>query len=327
MRRLRPLQALDRQIERWTLRRIRRSNTPVTVLRNRIYILPTRFGVGFALLSFIMLLGSMNYSNSMGFALTFLLGALGLVCMHHTHANLAGLRVRPGHATAVFAGEPARFEVMLEQTGQRPRFSIVASWPRSVAEPAGEADVPLTGAVSVTLAQPTLRRGWHDAPVFSLASDFPLGLFRAWTLIELDQRVLVYPRPAAAGERPPLAAPNHEGEHHGSRTGQDRFAGLRSYQRGDALNTLHWKSLPKSRTPMVKQFEDPEAPECWLDLTQTSGVDLEARLALLTRWVIDLDHAGARYGLRLPGAAIPLGQGGDHRHQCLKALALHGLST
>lgn len=58
-------------IDRWILRRLQPAALPWSVNRRRVYILPTRFGVGFALLCVVMLLGAMNYSNSMGFALTF----------------------------------------------------------------------------------------------------------------------------------------------------------------------------------------------------------------------------------------------------------------
>ena len=37
-------------IDRWILRRITPSTLPWTVNRRRVYILPTRFGVGFGLL-------------------------------------------------------------------------------------------------------------------------------------------------------------------------------------------------------------------------------------------------------------------------------------
>lgn len=320
-----PLKAANRRIERWILRRVRRSAEPVTVVRQRVYILPTRFGYGFALLSVVMLLGAMNYSNSMGFALTFLMGALGLVGMHHTHANLVGLRVQIGSNTPVFAGDLARFEVRLDQTGQRPRYAIRAHWPEE--EALASVDVPLEGTVPAMLERPTQTRGWFPAPAFSLSTDYPLGFFRAWTFVELDQRVLVYPRPIPSRLAPPVPSLMSRGDARGGRRGQEDFAGLRSYQRGDALNILHWKSLPKAQAPMVKQFEDPLSPECWLDLEQTPGVDLEARIALLTRWVLDLDAAGARYGLRLGGAPLPLDHGPEHRHRCLQALALYGFAS
>jgi uncharacterized protein (DUF58 family) len=323
LRRPRPLQAIQQRVDAWVLRRVRRSTEPVTVPRQRVYILPTRFGYGFGLLSFVMLLGSMNYTNSMGFALTFMLGALGLVAMHHTHANLAGVEVRGGGDAPVFAGDPARFELQLRANGRQPHFSVEAGWPRQVHSTPTDVTPEADARLSLTL--PTHQRGWLEAPPFSIASTFPMGLFRAWTYLALTHRVLVYPAPTAAGgPPPPFTAPAHSGMQGDGRSGQDQFAGLRGYQRGDALNTIHWKSLPKLPQPVVKQFEDPRAPECWLRLQDTPGQDLEQRLSQLTRWVLDLEAQGSRYGLQLPDVEVPMGAGEHHLHRCLAALALHG---
>ena len=58
---------------------------------------------------------------------------------------------------------------------------------------------------------------------------------------------------------------------------------------------------------------------------QFHGMDVEARLSRLTRWVLAADKEGLRYGLRLPGSEIAPGHGDAHRCACLRELALHGL--
>jgi len=57
---------------------------PYLLTQRRLYILPTKQGLAFALLLFIMLLGSINYSNSLGYFLTFLLASLSVVTIFHT---------------------------------------------------------------------------------------------------------------------------------------------------------------------------------------------------------------------------------------------------
>jgi len=53
-------------------------------------------------------------------------------------------------------------------------------------------------------------------------------------------------------------------------------------------------------------------------------MDVETRLSVLARWVLDAEEAGLSWGLRLPGGEIPQAHGTAHTHACLKALALHG---
>jgi uncharacterized protein (DUF58 family) len=51
----------------------------------------------------------------------------------------------------------------------------------------------------------------------------------------------------------------------------------------------------------------------------------EERLSRLARWVLLAEEGGLRYGLKLPGVEVPLGDGFAHRERCLKELALfHG---
>jgi len=311
---------LGKHIDAWVLRRVQRQSV-ATVPRHRVYIVPTRFGFGFALMTQVMLLGATNYSNSMAYALSFLLGALGLVCMHHTHANLVNLRVRAGRVEPVYAGEPLQFEILIENPSRRARHDLQLGWPSLPALTGGDV-APLQHS-RLTLEATTRVRGWRDCGVFSLSTEFPLGLFRAWTWIELDLAGLVYPLPVDAGLKPERAG-GLGGDTAGSGDGQEEFAGLRAYRAGDSLRLVHWKSLSKAQPPMVKQFTDTASPELWLDWQSLPTLETEARLSQLARWVLDAQAARLHFGLRLPGVEIAPASGEDHVHACLGALALLG---
>jgi len=318
---LHPLRWVQARIDAWVMARVHKRPGPIEVPRNRVYIVPTRFGWGFAGMCVVMLLGAMNYSNSMAFALTFLLIGLGFVCMHHTHANLVHVQLRAGRTKPVYAGEVAHFEILVDNAAPHARYALSASWAR---EPSTEppCDVPAQGFSSVSLSAMAPHRGWLDAGIFEISTEFPLGLFHAWTWAHLDMRCLVFPHPARPGTPPPRSA-GSGGTAGAGRSGQDEFAGLRDYQRGDALHSIHWKSLPKSRTPMVKLFSETVEQALWLTWESVSGTDVEARLSQLARWILDAEAEGRAYGLRLPGGVnLAPGHGETHRFECLKALAL-----
>lgn len=317
-----PAAFLRRRVNQWIMTRTRREPGPVEVSRRRVYIVPTRFGYLYAAMLLVMLLGAMNYSNSMAFALTFLLSGMGLVAMHHTHGNLVNMRVVTLRAAPVFAGDTAVFEIALENPSARTRWNLNAAWPERV--PAGGADIPTREAATIELTLPAPRRGRLPAPRFSLDTEFPLGLFHAWTWIEIDCECLVYPHPAGSGVQAPPASGSGSGERSGSRSGQDEFSGLRGYQRGDSLSRVHWKTLARLENPQVKQFSDTVDPDLWFDWsTMPPGMDVERRLSLLTRWILDAEAGHHRYGVRLPGFHRAPGLGETHRNECLRALALY----
>lgn len=318
---LHPIRWAQQRIDAWVLARVKRQPGPVPVARHRVYILPTSFGYGFGILTFIMVLTAMNYSNSMGFALAFLMAGLGLVAMNHTHANLVNVEVRAGAAEPVFAGDTAHFEVQVRNAAPKARYSLGAGWPR--AAPSDTADVPPQGDATLRLPVQAERRGWLPARVFAISTEFPLGMFHAWTWLELDMHCLVYPKPAAPGTAVPPAQ-GAGATRPGEKPGLDEFAGLRNYQRGDTPRSIHWKSFPKLRQPMVKQFQESLEREFWLDWDALAHLDAETRLSQLARWVIEAEGRQLAYGLRLPGAQLAPARGPEHRHACLRALALHG---
>src|SRR5579863_8973828 len=100
-----------RRLQQWARSRQGPDGRRVSIAQRRLYILPTTQGLLFGTAVFVMMLASMNYANSMGFMLVFLLASLGLVAMNATHANLLGLELNAVSVAPIFAGETARFQI------------------------------------------------------------------------------------------------------------------------------------------------------------------------------------------------------------------------
>jgi len=293
---------------------------PVTLTQRRLYILPSRHGLIFALLLLAMLLGAINYANSMGFVLTFLLGSLAVVSILHTWHNMAQLTVSAGKSAPVFAGQEARFQLCLSNSGNIPRYAIGLSVAKNAA---GVTDVAPRHVVCLEFALPSARRGLLHAPGFTLFSTFPLGLFRTWCHLNLNMNCLVYPRPAPENLPLPVSqSQTGQSLRHGE--GHDDFSGLRTYHSGDSLRHVAWKAVAREQGMLTKQFSGEAQQELWLDWDLLPGMETESRLSRLARWVLDADAAAQRYGLRLPGRILPPATGAEHRRQCLEALALFG---
>jgi len=308
------------RIERWIIARTPRVKGPALIDRRRIYILPTRYGYGYAVLLLAMLLGAMNYSNSMAFALTFLLAGMGLLAMHHTHGNLVNIAVSCHRVEPVFCDEALHWPLTLENRSKTARYALTASWGGDLPRHHVDLNPGESGTVELTLS--TERRGPLPLPRFSVSTQFPLGLFRAWTWIALDVDALVYPRPSGLRIAIP-AGDGQSGQSGSERRGSEEFSGLRNYQRGDALRSIHWKSLAKQRSPMVKLFVDASSSRAWLDWNNLpTDWNIEQRLSQITQWMLDCEAAGTQYGVAIPGFRRTPGLGDGHLHECLRALAL-----
>ncbi len=314
--------AVENYLNKWLFRLKGPEAGPVVLTQRRVFILPTRQGLLFGALLLLLLIGSINYNLSLGYVLTFLLAAMGVISMLHAFRNLVGLQVRPGKTEPVFAGEHASFAVCVDNQRILPRYSIAVT--RDKQAPV-YCDVTQNAIATAEVSVTALQRGWLRPGRFTLFTRFPLGLFHAWSYVELDSRCLVYPRPDSTKLPPPIPY-SHTGAGLESGQGYDDFTGLRPYQPSDSPRHIAWKAAARDYGLLTKQFIGRADAELWLDWNDLpSSMDDESRLSRLCRWVLDAEAAGISYGLRLPGKELPLAYGEQHRHNCLEALALFRL--
>ena len=294
----------------------------VVLVQRRIFILPTRSGLLFAIVLVLMLTGSINYSLSLGFVLTFLLASFAISAMLHTFRNLAGLRVTAARCMPVFAGDTARFAVSLANPTHADRYSVVLTRDKRTTD---TVDIPAEQSAIVTATIPAVRRGLLSPGRLTLYTRFPVGIYHAWSYIELDMQCIVYPRPAPPGlQLPPLKPSGGEGG--GNTQGHEDFAGLRQYHPGDSPRHIAWKAAARDQGLLTKQFSGRAAAELWLTLELLPPhLDLEEKLSRLARWVLDAHANGHAFALDLPGVVVSLGTGEAHRDRCLEALALFEL--
>ena len=314
------MRSVMQRLQRWAegrlpaLTRYRRPESlPIELHRRRIYIVPTGFGLGFSVLLLVMLAGALNYSNNAALLLTCLLGAASAASMLVAFRNLDGLRlahVRPGHAVA---GDP--LTLTLEFDSARPRQSI------RVELADGTIAFALDGrsGTAVQLSLATEKRGWQAMPRMRVWSSWPLGMFRAWSWLRPEQAVLVWPRAEDAG--PPPRAPAGDARHMRLYRG-DELAALRDYRVGDPRRHIAWKSSARHENLLVKDFEQPQSRPQWqFDWRQLGGMENEARIARLARWVDEAEAQRCSYSLWLPGDEITSSNGPLHYARCMNALA------
>ena len=311
------LRRLQELAEQWlpALTRYRRLEPlPIELNRRRIYIAPSGFGLGFSVLLLVMLVGALNYANNAALLLTCLLGAAGTASMLLTFRDLDRLRLASVRAAEAIAGQAARLTLTFEAPSPRSALRVdlgAGSWAFALGT---------GGTAQLQVDLPTTRRGWQPVPRVRVWSTWPLGLFRAWSWLYPDHRVLVWPRAEAAG--PPPQVPADDTRWPRLRQGED-VAALRDYRRGDPQRHIAWKASARHELLLAKDFEQPEPRPIWsLDWRQLGALDPEARIARLARWLGEAHAQGRRYSLWLPSGFIETDGGAAHYKRCLDALAV-----
>lgn len=284
----------------------------------QIYILPTRYGLIFAMLLLLLLIGSINYGNNLAFFLTFLLVGLGIVATLHTWRNLVGLELTAGTIEPVFAGQSASFEIQLSnrRNSERPAIQL-----RIQGHPYLATDIRPNSTETIRLHQETSRRGLLPLGRLVVSSNYPLGLLRAWSYVEMGVSCLVYPAPGS--RRPPATHSDYQRSSSGDKgVGVDDFVGIRPYRPSDSPKHIHWKAFASERGLLTKQFGGDRADRVWLDWHSMPGVEREERLSRICRGILDACEREQEFGLRIPGTELAPSHGQNHRQRSLQALAL-----
>ena len=329
-----PLAFLRARFQAWFENRLPLTDQ-ITLTQRTVYIVPTRPGLMLAVTLLVLLVASINYQLNLGYLLTFLLAGCALVGMHVCHATLRGVAISLVAHPATFARATAFFDVQLTSTRRTMRYGIGVrvlhpdSTPHTQAGKQSQwawTDIPAQGSSTVRIAFSPPRRGLHRLPTLTAETRFPLGTFRVWTVWRPAAQIMVYPQPEAHPPNLPRGEPRAGSAAAAARSpSTGEFDGVRSYRRGDAMKLVVWRKAAKAGDSgnglVVRDTQQSEQNELWLDFMQAGTGDVEHKLSRLCAWVLMADKIGVAYGLRLPALALPPAAGEVHRRACLEALA------
>ncbi len=287
----------------------------------KVYILPTQKGFFYCITLVIMFLWTVNYALSLGYAMTFFVAVLGLLFSVLTVNNLARLEVTSATQPHFFAGEPAFFPVYIRNAKQDPAIRISARrngvFSESITLLSEQRDV-------LEIPLDDTSRGLKSLAYFRLSTEYPVGVFRAWTWLHMDASLVIYPCPK--GDLPLPFLPEHKGLEEGQVDlhGAEDFHDLKDYQAGDNIRHIVWKKLSRGQV-RIKSFQDLAGQECILDFNDPAlkTLNVEDRLSQLCQWVLLAEKQGSKYALRLPTKRTGFAIGAEHQAQCLEALACY----
>ncbi|HES75586.1 MAG TPA: DUF58 domain-containing protein [bacterium] len=271
----------------------------------------------FLTLVIVLLFGSAQYANNLGFFFAFWLGALAIGGLIGLRNRLDRVHIQVRHIDSGFANTP--LSIHLDIQGAHGLWLAMSMFSQDNTTPLAACEITQRDQHIIL---PTRPRGVHLAGMLRLVTRDALGLLRAERSIPLAGKHWVYPTPYGERPLPDTARPN-------TNQGQDDFHGLREYQAGDPPARIHWKSLAKSNpdtpTLLVKLFGSDTTHEPMphlLDEALLLDLPFETRLSQLAAWIVHCEHQGEAYALRLiKHPATPAGLGEAHRLNCLRLLA------
>lgn len=290
---------------------------PLVLPRRRIYILPSRFGLVYALALLFLQLGALNYNNNAAILLGLIFASIALLSAVSSVRFLSRLALDGFAADDAFAGDVQACTLVL----------------RSLHGPvAGELRVRVDG-IEATLDYdgdtatarwlcPAGGRGRHPLGRVRVSTGYPLGMFHAWCVLDPREQRLVFPAP----ETPPAPWPE-AGDPATGRTahawrGDEEWHALREFRRGDSLRDIAWKTSARHDRWLVAEMQSPSrSPALRFGLDQVAHLEREHGLSRLCRWVLQAEASQQMWMLDLGTRVIGPGGGGQQRRVALAALA------
>lgn len=299
------------------------SSAVMVAAKPRILVMPTGHGWAFLVALVLILLTGASYDNNLVYFLAFFLFSMVMVSGVYAHRNLRGVEVQLKSAPDVFSGHDVHLEFLLQAAGQsHESMELISSedrWHKKIAHVSGlDADQ----VYKTVLVLKGAKRGRYKIPEIHLRTRFPLGLFIAWRVYEIQEDFYVYPKPEGqselnttdiAGQLQPrqqkvLEATDYD-EH-------------RAYQRGDSWKRIDWKVYARRGDLVVKTSAEPPSSVAWsLRYDLTPGKGMEVKLSQLALWISEANERGLEYELILPSQSYSFGTGERHYQICMRALA------
>lgn len=309
---------LKQRFRRWIASRIS-AKSKTTLDRRIIYILPTRNGLMFIFAASLVFIAAINYAVSLAFGLAFLMVSIFILAILYSFNNLNQLQLSSLASPPVFCGDQACFKVQLKRRQGRSHEALELSYPDGHTTFFDLVENDLGVSEVFTLAN---ERGDFKAPLLRIVTKFPLGLCRAWSVVDLDHHCIVYPKPITFSMTDLNGGSANEEESDFVVAGSEDYYGLREYVPGDSLRQVAWKNVARGQGMQLKQFVDYVDSKVWLNWDMFYGFSVEEKLSRLCYCVLKLDRAGTPFGIKMPGLELAPGSGSEHKMKILRALAL-----
>ncbi len=283
---------------------------------HNLYILPTSFGVIYAIVVCTLFLCAINYQISLIFFMTFFMVIAAMVSAYKAQDNLKGLQIHCLNVSDAIAGKAIQIQLILVSE-QETRYDVICQFYNQNTRTNNQ--IP-SGKTYMTLSLSTDKRGVFLLPKLKIASYYPFGLFYAWGYIYFASSYYVYPKPVSPGFWPRFESK----QSHANLflTGDDELYELKkTTEPWRQANQVAWKITARGQGWYVKTLNTPEGLFVHLNINDLPKVDIEHSLENLSFWLHQAEENGYFYSLQLNEIKTPTSKGSAHLTQCLRQLA------
>ncbi|MFS4458449.1 DUF58 domain-containing protein [Bdellovibrio sp. HCB2-146] len=284
--------------------------------RKRTYIIPSRFGLAFGIMTLVLFFMAVGYANNLIYIFVFFLTSVGFTGMLITNRNVQRVEIITIKGQDLFATEEGSLLLEFHNNDSAPSWDMEARLEKTDVK-TKKTPVAAFTSKEVRLDFMSPHRGLQKLPRFILESTFPFGLLRAWKVFKFDAEILIYPSREGTRIFPQDSVGGEDLQKQGL------FRDHREFQTADPVSKIDWKASARRQELLVKNYEEPEKPTLHFHWDQTAQLtNYEDRISQLALWVDEAERSGHSYSLLAGKQEVAAGKGLNHWRECLGILAL-----
>jgi len=218
---------------------------------------PTKEGIVFIILSFIVGFSALNTNNNLLYLIFGVMLSLVVISGIISMINLSRIDIELAGTPDLYALTPS--VILFKLTNQKPLIPSLSLTLEMNDNKTYLIYLPSRTTSTVSMNCFFNARGWKNIPILNLYTKFPFGFFKKWIRVEIaNKKVLVFPN---------IHNVNLENNTDTDYTGEDKslkighseeLKSIRDYNSGDNVKDIDWKSTAKLNKLMVKEFFDNE---------------------------------------------------------------------
>ncbi|PCH95287.1 MAG: hypothetical protein COB83_09075 [Gammaproteobacteria bacterium] len=315
------------------------SNYQHKLSSRNIFIIPTRFGFAYLLFDILLFLLGTNYQNNIILMLSYLLASLFISVMLHSFYNLSQLILSSPVKQFTFDKQLAHFPINIKvsKTHFDLNFQLAEQVDFSKKVKLDQCNL---GENKILLPVLPVSRGVHNLGRIKVFSEYSLGLFITWAMLDFSHQLVVFPQPKKLNLNQNYLAEfdDFEQQSNVSRhitSGVDDFAELKNYVIGESQARIAWKQLARGQGKLSKHYQNQQGNLIWLKLSAMPSAQLETKLSFLCFLILEYSKSEHCFGLVLDvvlstgkdvannsqPVKIAPNSGYQHQQNCLIALA------
>lgn len=268
--------------------------TYISILK-RVKNRPTKYFLFLVIAVVSLFLQAYMHNYNIVFIVMFFLVATAGVASVFGILNLYYIKVELFSHKRFFAHENSEFTLSIGNTSQNVSYDMTLLYKDEIRH---IKSIKPQHTIRVFFKEIFTKRGENTLANIRLSSFFPLPHELKYKDIKLDKKIIVYAKPEGVSL---FKFYNKNNSINGE---IDEFDGVKEFNEGDSISYIHWASLAKTNSLMLKNFiyED-ETKKLHFNFKAIKA-DVEEKLSQLTLWVLECEKYNLDFSIELNDEVI-----------------------